>query len=148
MLRHNVAHMMVYGGTPESLGMGDLLKRFAEAGQDQKKKEAASEEMGEGTMIDENSSTMMEQKIMKAQKVMKRKAPGMVDVAKLAPADLRQNRNELVAQLAERLLLSSPSPSMLKKLQSSLADTDRVLNDEQVKALIYQIMIRPEFQLN
>lgn len=145
MLRHNVAHMMVYGGTPESLGMGDLLKRFAEAGQASQKKESG--EISGGAMMEEQAEPMMEQRQQKMQKAMKRNAPGMIDPVKLAPDDLRQNRNDLVAQLTERLMLSPPPASLVKTLQNSLADTDRVLNDEQVKALIYQIMIRPEFQL-
>jgi uncharacterized protein (DUF1800 family) len=145
MLRHNVAHMMIYGGTPEALGMGDVLKRFAEDAQAKKKTE--NEANPPDMMMEEKEDPSMQQRQKMAQKAMKRNFPGMMDPNKLAPSDQRQNRNELVARLTERLLQSPPSATTLKNLQKSLSDTDRVLNDEQIKALLYQIMIRPEFQL-
>jgi uncharacterized protein (DUF1800 family) len=145
MLRHNVAHMVVYGGTPEALGMGDLLKRFAEAGE-AAKKAAAKEETPE-MMTEEQMNPEMERRKKFAEKAMKRKIPGLLDVVTLVPASERQDRDQAIANLAERLFLVPPTPSLLKSLKESLSDTDPTLKNDQIKALIYLMMTRPEYQL-
>jgi uncharacterized protein (DUF1800 family) len=143
MLRHNVAHMMIYGGSPDQLGMGDLLKRFAEAA----KKEQREENAQADKMQEQKPDPALERRQKIAEKALKRKIPGLVNLAKIVPENLKADREALVAHLAECLFQTTPSPALLKTLQESTQDTDRVLADAQIQALLYQMMTMPEYQL-
>ncbi|NJK93409.1 MAG: DUF1800 domain-containing protein [Blastochloris sp.] len=135
MLRHNISHMMIHGGSPKEIGMGDLLKRFAEA--------ARKEDASDNPEMD----AAMTQKQQQAEKFLKRKVPGMVTLAKVAPETLRADRNALTQSLIDRLYQSPPSPALKKSIDEFLHDTDRNLPEKQVADLLYLLMTRPEYQL-
>lgn len=82
-----------------------------------------------------------------ANKLRNHPLPALVELAQLAPPELRLDRSKLITNLSGRFLQNPPDPKLSAFLENSLPQKSEPLTDQELKNLLYQIMTRPEYQL-
>jgi uncharacterized protein (DUF1800 family) len=70
-----------------------------------------------------------------------------IDVARIAPPDMRANTDKLVAQLSRRVLQTAPEAQDRGAFASFLASQNGDTSDATVRGLLHLMMSTPEYQL-